>query len=276
MLKSNTPLISVVMPVYNSAGYLSTAIESILNQTHKNFEFIIIDDGSTDASGDIICKYSRQDKRIKLIQNASNFGICETLNRGIRLAKGKYIVRMDADDWSYPTRLEKQLSFMQKHPKIIISGSSIEVCNNVLKKLNRRRYPRTDKEIRKNIFKINPFAHPAVIYRKDEFEKIGGYNSIFSGAEDFDLYFRLGRLGSFANLSETLLKLRTHKDSVSAKFISRQSKINLYIRCKAIGEYGYMAKFSDKFFLLLSMIGILLIPDFLKFRLYNFLRQFQK
>ena len=273
MSKSNSPEISVVMPVYNSAKYLSVAIESILNQTYKNFEYIIIDDGSQDSSGKIIHQYAKDDGRIKPYKNNSNMGICETLNRGIKLAKGKYIVRMDADDYSYPTRIEKQFLFMEKHPGVVISGSSIEVCNKNLKILNRRKYPRTDKEIRNNIFKINPFAHPAVIYKKDIVKKAGDYNPFFSGAEDYDLYFRMGREGSFANLSETLLKLRTHSESISAKKISSQLKISLYIRLKAISEYSYRAGISDKFYLALSTIGIILIPDFLKFRLYNIFRK---
>jgi hypothetical protein len=176
---------------------------------------------------------------------------------------------MDADDFSYPTRIEKQFLYMEKHPDVVISGSSIEVCNENLKILNRRKYPKTDKAVRNNMFKINPFAHPAVIFKKDAVKKVGNYNPFLSGAEDFDLYFRMGREGLFANLSETLLKLRTHSESISANKISSQLKISLYIRLKAISEYGYRASISDKFYFFFSMIGIVLIPDFLKFSIID-------
>lgn len=273
---SKFPLISVVMPVYNSAKYLPLAIESILNQTYTDFELIIIDDGSTDASREIIKKYAQQDRRIKTKRNPSNLGICLSLNYGLSLAKGKYIARMDSDDWSYPERLGEQLAFMKSHPQVVICGGSIEVCNKKLAVINRRMYPRSDKKIREKMLRINPFAHPAVMYRKNFVVKVGGYSPLFTGVEDYDLYFRLGKEGRFANLSQRILKLRTHPDSVSGRTISKQARLNLYIRIKAIVEYGYPATFSDKLYLFLNFIGILLIPGFLKFRIYDFLRRFQK
>ena len=276
MSKNNTPTISVVMPVYNSAKYLPLAIESILNQTYTDFELIIIDDGSKDASWRIIRKYALWDKRIKTKQNSSNLGICRTLNYGLSLAKGKYVARMDADDWSYPDRLSKQVSFMEANPKVVICGGAIEVCNHNLRRINIRTYPVSDREIRKRMFRINPFAHPAVIYKKDFVIEVGGYNPLFAGVEDYDMYFRLGKKGKFANLSEKVLKLRTRKDSISGRTIFQQARRNLYIRIKATAEYGYVMSFFDKVYFFLNLVGILIIPGFLQFRIYNFLRKFEK
>jgi len=271
-----TPVVSVVMPVYNSAKYLPLAIESILSQAYTNFEFIIIDDGSSDSSGEIIKKYSLQDKRIKVRRNHSNQGICRTLNYGLSLAMGDYIARMDADDWSYPDRLGEQLTFMRSHPQVVICGGTIDVCDENIGLKNQRYYPASDKKIREKMFMINPFAHPATMYKRQTALDVGGYNEKLSGAEDYDFYFRLGRKGKFANLSRKLLKLRTHPDSISGSTITRQSRLNLYIRIKAISEYGYVASFFDKIYFCLNIFGMLLIPAFLQFRIYNFLRKFQK
>lgn len=110
--------VSVLMPVYNSQRYLKTSIESILGQTFQDFEFIIIDDGSTDGSWKIIEKCKQKDERIVALRNKQNIGTSRTLNRGLSIATGKYIVRMDADDWSYPERIEKQYEYMQKHQNV--------------------------------------------------------------------------------------------------------------------------------------------------------------
>ena len=270
------PQISVIMPVFNSALFLNKSIESILNQSFKNFEFIIIDDGSTDTSLSIINSYSLLDKRIKLVKNKINYGICHTLNRGLLMAKGQYVARMDADDWSYPDRLLKQLQFMKSHTEVVICGGDIDVCNKNLAGINTRQYPTSDKKIREKIFRLNPFAHSAVIYKKNIVLSVGGYNKNFAGAEDYELYFRLGKVGKFANLSQKLLKLRTHSSSISAKSITRQAKLNLYLRLKAAMEYGYKFSLLDKLFLCFNILGIWLIPSFMQFTVFNFFRRFQK
>jgi glycosyltransferase involved in cell wall biosynthesis len=274
MSKSKSPAISIILPVYNASKYLPTAIESVLNQTFSNFELIIIDDGSTDSSGKIIRKYALQDKRIKAKKNYRNQGICRTLNYGLSMVKGEYIARMDADDWSYPDRLKLQYRFMKCHPETVVCGSAIDICNEKLDIKNQRFYPISDKKVREKIFRINPFAHPAVMFKKQAVIDAGGYNEKLSGVEDYDLYFRIGKLGKFANLSETLLKLRTHSDSISGSTIERQARQNLYVRVKAISEYGYVASISDKIYFCVNLIAVWLIPDFLQFGFYNFLRKY--
>jgi len=264
------------MPVYNADKYLPLAIESILNQTYSNFELIIIDDGSTDSTFQIISKAAGRDKRIIVFRNKTNLGICKSLNKGLELAKGKYVARMDADDWSYPARLEKQLSFLKDHPGTVICGSAIEICDNRLKVKNKRYYPISDKEIRKKILKINPFAHPATMYQRAVAVKAGGYNEKLFTVEDYDLYFRLGNLGKFANLSDTLLKLRIKYDSISCTNATRQAALHLYVRLKAVAEYGYPWHLIDAIYFMAGLVGVVAIPGFLQFRLYNFLRKFQK
>ena len=262
------------MPVYNSSKYLSSAIESILSQTYADFEFIIIDDGSNDASRKIINRYFLRDRRIKPKRNPGNLGICRSLNYGISLARGKYIARMDGDDWSYSERLSKQVSFLETHPKVVVCGSAVEICDSNLRILNKRLYPTTDVKIRKNLLKINPFAHPAVMYQKEAVIKAGGYNEKLATVEDYDLYFRLGNLGKFANLSDILLKLRVREDSISCLNAARQAAFHLYVRLKAITEYGYPWHFLDVIYFIVGLIGVVIIPSKFKIKLYNFLRKF--
>lgn len=267
------PAISVLMPAYNAQSYIAEAIESILDQTFADFEFIIIDDGSGDQTPLIIEEYAKRGKRIVFLQNSQNLKISETLNRGLEIARGEFIARMDADDWSYPNRLEDQLRLMRKNSGLVICGADIEICDQNLKPLNIRIYPRTDTQIRNKIFKLNPFAHSVTFYKTEIAKKAGGYDSNFNLAEDYDLYFRMGRFGQFANIPKALLKLRTHSQSLSARAISTQARLNFSVRLKALKSYGYKAGWGDKIFLLFSFLGILIIPNHWKFQLYNFIRR---
>lgn len=265
--------ISVLMPVYNGRKYLEQSIESILSQTFKKFEFIIVDDGSTDNSWKIIKKYAAIDKRIVTIRNKSNLRISAALNRGLGVAKGKYIARMDADDWSFPNRLQKQYNYMQKHPKVGVSGGSIEVCDNKLRVINERKYPLSDKAARKIIFRYSPFAHPTTIWNHQMIKKAGGYNRNIPLSQDYDLYFRIGKLSKFGNIKDVLLKLRTHDDSSSIVRGKFQEQYAIYSRIKAFLEYQYDMSFSDKLYTFVQMMSMVIIPPKMKFRLFNFLRR---
>lgn len=274
MKNTTNPLVSVVMPAYNAENYIALAIESILNQTFKGFELVIVDDGSTDKTWPIIQKFAKEDKRIVPARNKKNLKISKTLNRGIGLAKGKYIARMDADDWSYSDRLEKQSKFMEEHPEIVISGGTMEVCNEEMRKMNERRYHLTDKEIRKKLFRYSPFCHPTTIFRTAVVKKVGGYNERFPVAQDYDLYFRLGLHGNFGNLPNVLLKLRTRSSSVSQSKAPRQEKLTLYIRFKANKEYGYKMNFVDKLYFIGQYLSMFIIPSKIKFWLFSKIRSF--
>lgn len=262
------------MPVYNARKYLDLAIKSILAQSFRNFEFIIIDDLSIDSSWNIIKKYAKQDRRIIALRNRENLKTTKTLNRGLKKARGKYIVRMDADDWSYPERLEKQFKFMEAHPKVGVSGSAIEVCDERLQTLNIRRYPKTDKQARKIIFRYSPFAHPVTIWRASTMRKVGGYNESIPLSQDLDLYFKIGKICEFANLDSVLLKLRVHDDSSSIIRGRYQEQFAIYTRIKAFLEIGgYTITFGDKLYIFLQMVSMILIPPKIKFWLFNFFRR---
>ena len=270
---TNSPKISVLMPAYNADKYISEAIESILNQTFTDFEFIIVDDSSTDKTWEIIQEYAKKDDRIIALQNEVNSKICITLNNGIAIAKGKYIARMDADDWSYPDRLEKQFKFMEENPEIAISGGTMEICDEKMNVLNKRIYNLTDKEIRKKLFRYSPFSHPLIIYKTKVAKKIHGYNGRFYVAQDYDFYFRMGMLGKFGNIKNVLLRLRTHPESSSMKKARIQEKFTLMIRKMAVKKYGYRMTIADKAYNFLQWLSMYVVTPKIKFWIFNKLRQ---
>lgn len=268
-----SPAISVVMPAYNAASYLSVAVDSILAQSFRDFELIVVDDASTDHTWEVLAPYLKADARVKALRNTANAKISRTLNRGIEAAAGRYVMRMDADDWSYPDRLEKQFEFMESRPGVVLSGGTIELCDENLSPLNKRRYPRTDTEIRERIFFFSPFCHPAIICRSDALRKAGGYNESLEVAQDYDLYFRIGRLGELANMDDCIHRLRTHRGSSSIRRGALQERNTLYIRLKAIVEYGYEMDRSARLYLAIQYLSSFLIPFRMKFWLFNLLRR---
>lgn len=225
-----TILVSVVMSVYNAEVYLNEAIESILTQTYKSFEFIIINDGSTDKSLEIIEKYAEKDNRIVLI-NRENRGLPYSLNEGILLAKGKYIARMDADDISLPIRLEKQVSFMENNPEIGVCGTAVLNFDTGSSWI----LSSTDKMLKSELLFATVFAHPTVMMNKVLLlENQLLYNETFLQSQDFELWTRLADYTKFANLKIPLLRYRILEDS-----ITRQANRKIeerYKRIKSIFE----------------------------------------
>ena len=207
------------MPVYNGSKYLDDAIKSILNQTFQNLEFVIIDDGSTDDSLNIIKSYN--DNRIRLIENKETQGQSKTLNKGINLARGTYIARVDQDDISRSDRLEKQLEFMEKNSDIDVCGSWVELMGKQSDVLN---LETRSEEIKISLLTNQNLAHPAVMIRKSTLVKHNlYYDPKFIIANDYDLWVRMFEYCSFANIPEPLVKHRVHHDQFSKKFGEKNS-----------------------------------------------------
>jgi len=204
--------ISVVMPVYNTEKYVGEAIESILCQTFEDFEFIIVDDSSTDSSWRIIQKYAKEDNRIVAVQNTDKKGCYSARNFGLNLAKGKYYVVMDSDDIALPNKLQRQLNFMEQHTDIDIAGSWYECFgyrNGVIKT------PLSHDEIESTLFFYNCISHPTVIMRKETLDNFDvKYDESFLFAQDYELWCReIDRL-KFANIPQVLIKYRTYDRSI--------------------------------------------------------------
>lgn len=216
-----TPKVTVLMPVYNGEKYLKEAVESILNQTFKNFEFLIINDGSTDDSVKIINSYG--DKRIKLVHNEKNLGLIATLNKGINLALGQYIIRMDCDDISLPNRIAVQVDFMDRHQEVGVCGSWVKIIGRGRTYINR--YFCQPEEIKASLLFNASLAHPSVIMRREIILKYNlQYDENYKHAEDHELWTRASRYFLLANIPKVLLAHRLHADTVSHQYADIQFK----------------------------------------------------
>ena len=216
----NTPSISVIMPVYNAEKYLKKAIDSILNQTYKDFEFIIIDGGSGDNSQKIIENYT--DKRIKAIFKA-DLGLIDTLNLGISLCAGDWIARMDADDISYPNRLEEQIKYINNEVAVI--GSQADIIDKYDKVFLTTHFEvEHDKIVSKLLKNNSTIIHPSVIINKAKLIGVGGYDLKIFAAEDYDLWLRISKVGKIINVNKPLLALRKHDNNIGK--IQREATIN--------------------------------------------------
>ncbi|WP_263357934.1 glycosyltransferase [Acidicapsa ligni] len=216
-----SPSISVVMSVFNAERFLREAIESILEQSFRDFEFIIIDDGSTDGSSSIIESYRSSDPRL-YVHRQENRGLIESLNLGCGLARGKYIARMDADDIAIRERFHLQIDFMEAHPEVGVVGGVVEIID-AKGKLARDQstVPLDNSDIQRELLEHSVLWHPTVLMRKSTFVSVGGYRKI-TDAEDFDLWLRIAEQSHLANLPEVLLKYRIHPTQISATKCGKQ------------------------------------------------------
>jgi len=215
------PKVTVLMPVYNGEKYLKESIESILNQTFTDFEFLIINDGSTDRTEEIIKSY--KDTRIKLVNNETNLKLIKTLNKGLDLAKGKYIARMDADDVSLPKRLKIQVDFMDNNPEIGVSGAWAKVIGGKNKKYIKT-YSNFEKIKATSIFK-NILIHPSVIIRKEILNKYNlRYNEESQHSEDYELWARCTKCFPITNIKKYLMLYRIHNENISHQHSETQTK----------------------------------------------------
>lgn len=220
----NSPAISVIMPVFNSQRYLAEAIESILDQTFTDFEFLIFDDGSTDRSPAIIREYADKDARIVAEFSAANKGYVVHLNQGIRRARGRFIARMDSDDVSMSHRLEKQVQYLKDHPAVGIVGSSAIIIDHEAKQLRINRRESDPLLIKWTTFFTNPFYHSSLLIRKSLFDRVGFYDAGMQPAEDRDMWLRAFYETEFGNIVEPLIKYRVHEKSISITGQERQVK----------------------------------------------------
>ncbi|WP_223549304.1 glycosyltransferase family 2 protein [Aestuariivivens sp. NBU2969] len=224
---SQTPLVSVIMPVYNCELYVKEAVESILYQTYENFELIILDDASTDNTVKIVSEI--KDSRIKFIKKNINTGYTTSLNLGVELAKGKYIARMDGDDVSLPERFEKQVAFLEEQSDVVVCGAwYISIGTGVIKP-----YPEMHEANKLRLLEGTCFAHPTIMLRKSVLvENQLKYDVFSEPAEDYALWVDLLQYGRFYNLQEPLLKYRIHDKQVSQerRAVQIESKLKTRIR----------------------------------------------
>lgn len=228
------PKISVIMPNYNCEKYISEAIESILNQTFSDFEFIIIDDGSTDKSWEIIQEYAKKDSRIIAIRNDKNLKICKTLNKWLEIARGDYIARMDSDDIAKYNWLEKVFKFIDKNKEVWLCWSNFDFIDKNWNITWDKKFPETNKEIRNSIWFKNPFAHNTVIFRESCYNDFWWYDENFLYAEDLELWIRFWQKYQMYNIQENLVQYRVFWENSILKKQKLMIKNTLKARRKAI------------------------------------------
>jgi|MDTC01.2.fsa_nt_gb glycosyltransferase involved in cell wall biosynthesis len=212
--------ISVVMGAYNEEATISESIESILSQTYSYWELIIIDDCSTDRTAAVIKRYCDKDHRISIHKNSQNLGLAESLNKGISLAKGPYIARMDADDLSLPNRFEEQVKILDSDPWVMVVGSAAYYINRSNTKKKLVRMPEYHRDILRLIFKMSPFIHPSVMMRREFVSLTNGYNPKLRRAQDYDLWLRGRFIGEYYNIQVPLILYSYQNNKMFKGFIN--------------------------------------------------------
>jgi len=229
------PKVSVIMAVYNGEKYLEEAIESILSQSFGDFEFIIVDDGSTDRTSEILREYAKKDERIKIIANSKNIGLTKSLNKAIEQANGEYIARQDADDISLPQRFEQQIYFLDKNPFYGAVGTSTKIIDEDGRIIKKAKVLKSWIIIRQILKFGNCFVHGSMMFRKHDYFRAGGYRQLFPAGQDFDLWLRMSKIRKMKNLKECLYLWRKRNSNISSKMTDTQFKIGAL----ALYEYKY-------------------------------------
>ena len=254
---------TIIIPTRNAADFLEDAVSSVLKQkTTYSYKIVIINDGSTDNSPLIAQGLSERYQDVKFF-NSVGSGISDALNYGICLSDSKYIIRHDADDLMMEGKLQIQIGFMESHPDCVILGTQIEAFG-ISNPPKMNSYPLTDRQIRIFSFIGNPFAHPTVIFRTKEVREVGLYRKTFDGAEDYDLWLRLLKIGKGANLDRVLTKYRIHKNQVTASSAIRVQKATNRVQIAYLKDLISQLKLGKGLILGLGILTRYLIIRFRK------------
>ena len=213
--------LSVVMSTYKNEDTISQTIESVLCQAFEDFEFIIVNDGSTDASGKIIRDYQNKDKRVVVIEQ-ENMGLTKSLNRALEAAQGEYVARHDADDVSYPERFSNQIGFLEEHKNVGFVGCYFEVIDEAENIRDRIAIKKNSREIAIALKKANIFCHGSMMFRRSLLKKVSGYRDFFKYSQDYDLYLRLMQYSKPGIVNKVLYKRRESLEGVSVARLTTQ------------------------------------------------------
>jgi len=219
------PRVSVLMAVYNGVPYVRQAVESILAQTMTEFEFIIVDDASTDGTVGVLTEYAAADERIRVLTNAQNSGLTASLNVGLRVARAAFIARQDADDVSLPDRLAAQVACLDADSDLVLVGTAATVIDGASRCMQRMPLPLSDAAMRWQMLFANPLCHSAAMFRRECNGAAVSYDESFQCAQDYELWSRLQEHGQMRNLPEALVKLRRHGASISATQRAEQARL---------------------------------------------------
>jgi glycosyltransferase involved in cell wall biosynthesis len=271
MKKKIAPLVSVILPAYNAEKFLVDSLESILDQTYKNIEIIVINDASTDKTAQIIASYKKKySRKIKVITLTSNLngGGDRCANLGIQKAKGTYIARMDADDIAHPTRIEKQVAFLEENSKVVLVGSNAWVINQDSEVIGEKLEPSSPHEIYTAYFTFHPMIHPSCMIRREISGKPFEYSIEYSANNDYNTFFKLLCKGHlFANLPEKLLYYRIHGKNDTFVHVKKKLMNTLKIRYTMVTQHGYTPTVKGVVSTL-AQASMLLFPERMLISLY--------
>ncbi|MCS3668067.1 glycosyltransferase involved in cell wall biosynthesis [Salinibacter ruber] len=239
------PEVSVLMAVYNGRPYLKEAVQSILDQTLGDFEFIIINDGSTDGTEGVLDRFVDRDDRVRLVHQ-ENRGLIESLNRGLDMARGKYVARMDADDIAHPDRLQAQVRFLEANPDVGVLGTQVERIDDSGQTDGKWKFPTDPDQVAWRLLFGTCLCHPSVMMRAALIQDLGGYAAWATHGEDYELWTRALLESRLANLPGTLLKYRRHEETVSEQ--NREIQFETVGRAASILHGHLLGKRADKEF----------------------------
>jgi glycosyltransferase involved in cell wall biosynthesis len=231
--------VSVLMPAYNARRYLAEAIDSILAQTFRDFELVIVDDGSTDDTPEILKRYAAQEPRVRIVSRP-NTGISGALNDGLETCRAPLVARMDADDVAEPQRLERQVAYMDAHADCVLLGSDVLLIDPAGLPIGIDQNQPAHEEIERQLLRGRGGAvyHPSAMMRRHAIDRVGRYRAAFNDSEDLDLFLRLAEIGRVANLPEPLLRYRRHLNSVTQNRYQNQWRLKRQIVAEAYQRRG--------------------------------------
>jgi glycosyltransferase involved in cell wall biosynthesis len=270
-MKNTKPIVSVIMPVYNAGEFLVRAIESIRKQTVADFEFLIIDDGSTDDSWTIIKRFAKRDARIRKFRNKKNIGIVKSLNALIPKTKGRFVARMDADDISLPNRFDKQIAYLESNPQLVACGGQEHIMNERGRTIAEKYFPTEEKTCYNMIANIMVIQPPVLMARGDIFRKLRYSNHTFKN-DDISMHFKLLEQGGFGNVDEVIFKYRKRETSLTHKDPKHVFFLALLVRLNAIKNYGYAPSFWNLLLLAVETMTVFILPNFAIISLFEMIR----
>ena len=221
-MADSAPKVSVIMPAYNAAAWISRAIQSILTQTFSDFELVLVDDGSTDATPEIMTAVATRSSRV-CVEIRAHAGVSAASNYAMQIARGEYLARMDADDIALPDRFARQVAWLDQHPSTAVLGGWVVLIDGDDRKLRPARKPTSPDVIRRQLMHSCPIIQPTVMMRRQPVIGLGGYRSALDTAEDYDLWLRVTEHAEMENLPEVLAYYRLHPGQISQRHACRQS-----------------------------------------------------
>lgn len=262
------------MPVYNAADYLKISMDSVLTQSFKDFEFIIVDDASTDDSYTILKKYQKKDKRIKLFRNKTNLRQGATVTFALGKAKGDFVARMDADDIAMPGRFKKQLSYLLENPKTVAVGGQCILIDGKGKKIGLKNFPTNFEDVYKYILEFCPAQQPSMMFAIKRLPRdFSFYDHGMSPVEDVELLFKLFKYGKVENMPDYLLTYRIHGENSSLKNLKRSFFLTFISRMRGILFHEYKPNPKGLVITFAQFAIVMILPEKLTYSLYKTIRQ---